>query len=517
MRRSAFALIPAILLVSCGPLPLPKVETPLISPAGGTFTESVQVTISCATDGAVIRYTLDGMPPADADPVYSGPLTVGASLTVCASAAKEGMEASETACAFFLIAPQAPATARHVILFIGDGMQMENEVAASRTLYGTDDGLSWHGFPHRCFVTTWDVSAYNVYAAAAGNAPFDEGTADPLVGFDPSRGGTASYPADTSGDPAYLMSAATDSASAATAMATGFKTDNGNISWLRGDPAGGELQTIAERLRADRGVAVGIVSTVPFNHATPAAFAAHSVTRGDYAGIAAQMLSAAGPEVVIGGGWNTGTLSADALALAHTDPGLRIVERAAGADGGDALMTAAASLPPGIRLFGLFGGADGAFGVPAVPEDPSLADAVLAALAVLSRDGEGLFLMAEQGDIDWANHGNDYARMIGAMSGLEAAVRAVLDYVDAPGDAMDWSNTLLIVTADHATGLLRLPPAGTAEATYGTKGHTNEPVTLSARGVGSDLVESLVGVRYPGTRLIDNTDVYRLMAAALTP
>src|SRR5512147_935710 len=54
---------------------------------------------------------------------------------------------------------------RHVILVIGDGMQLAHEIAASRYLYGNDNGMAWqrpmskHGY-----VSTWDVSAYNKYA-----------------------------------------------------------------------------------------------------------------------------------------------------------------------------------------------------------------------------------------------------------------------------------------------------------------------------------------------------------------
>jgi hypothetical protein len=63
---------------------------------------------------------------------------------------------------------------------------------------------------------------------------------------------------------------ATDSASAATALATGYKTDAGNIAWLPGDPITGSLTTIAQSLRADYGFAIGAASTVQFSHATPA-------------------------------------------------------------------------------------------------------------------------------------------------------------------------------------------------------------------------------------------------------
>jgi len=37
-----------------------KAETPLIIPASGSFFSSQQVTITCATNGAIIRYTTDG-------------------------------------------------------------------------------------------------------------------------------------------------------------------------------------------------------------------------------------------------------------------------------------------------------------------------------------------------------------------------------------------------------------------------------------------------------------------------
>ncbi|MEE9905274.1 MAG: esterase-like activity of phytase family protein, partial [Chlorobium sp.] len=75
---------------------------------------------------------------------------------------------------------------------------------------------------------------------------------------------------------------ATDSASAGTAIATGVKTVDGNIAWERTDSAGGEIETIAETLRNEMGYAIGVASTVPFSHATPAAFVSHDVSRNNY-------------------------------------------------------------------------------------------------------------------------------------------------------------------------------------------------------------------------------------------
>ncbi|HOS02451.1 MAG TPA: hypothetical protein PKZ01_05180, partial [Candidatus Hydrogenedentes bacterium] len=49
-------------------------------------------------------------------------------------------------------------SAKHIILVIGDGMQLQHEIATSRYLYGTDNGLSFHKLPYRGYVATWDVT-----------------------------------------------------------------------------------------------------------------------------------------------------------------------------------------------------------------------------------------------------------------------------------------------------------------------------------------------------------------------
>jgi len=440
-------------------------------------------------------------------------------------------------------APAVPRVAEHVILFIGDGMQMEHEVAASRYLYGTDLGLSWHGFPVNAYVATWDVTTYDAYASDAGKAPFDDTGFDPLLGYDPAsgRGGAAPFPLSLEGTAYYFLRAATDSAAAATAMSTGFKTDAGNIAWKRGDPAGGALSTIAEILRARRGSAIGVVTTVPFDHATPACFVSHNVSRGNSLAIADEITGAVRPDVVIGGGhpgWFPGYFTADRLAALKADAGYVVVERVAGQDGGASLRAAASALPEGRKLFGLFGGAASGDFEPPVPrndpgnpgfatvgENPSLADMVDAALAVLDRNPNGFFLMAEEGDIDHSNHANDYAMMIGTMWGLDQAVKAALAFVERPGDGMTWENTLLVVTADHGNSLMRLsaqnvlgagalPAQAGGEVTYGTTGHTNELVTLSAKGAGAALFSDRAGREYPGTAIIDNTDVFLVLEAA---
>ncbi len=355
---------------------------------------------------------------------------------------------------------------------------------------------------------------------------------------------------------------ATDSASAATALATGHKTDAGNLAWLPGDPVTGSLTTIAETLRADYGFAIGAASTVQFSHATPASFVAHNANRGNYAEIANEIVHTVRPEVVVGGGhpgfnggnynYVGGAATWDALNTGVTSY-THVVTRVAGVDGGAALRAAAATvdLAGGDRLIGIFGGAGNNFdvhvpadapGSPSVArgsvENPTLADVVTATLSVLSQDPDGLFAIFEQGDVDWANHANDFASMVGGLWDLDAAVRAAEAYVAAPGGP-DWTDTLLVVTSDHANSYMRnrqwlgvgdlpLQVAGGGVGTYGgnflypggevsyrTGNHTNELVTLWARGQSAYLFDDYAGSWYSGTQIVDNTQIYAVMVRAV--
>ncbi len=456
---------------------------------------------------------------------------------------------------------------KHIILFIADGMQLEHEIAASRYLTGDDRNLFFHNFDYQCQVSTWDVTTYNLYAQAAGKPPYDRRNFDPLLGYDPARGGAAPFPDDPDIDDAYFLTKingrypATDSASAGTAWATGYKTEDGNIAWLPGDPADGALETIAEKLRRKRDFAIGVVSSVPFSHATPAVHVSHNVSRNNYHAIAEEILTRVKPEVVIGGGHpNWAKLSSGegrfitfaTLNAVKADPDYVVVERQAGQDGNTSLQAGAfQAVSQGRKLFGLFGGPGGNFEPPvptndgsgvvnrATIENPTLKAATLAALEVLKRDPDGFFVIIEQGDIDWANHANNFPWMIGTMWDLNEAVKAAVEFVENPFDDIDWKNTLLIVTSDHGNSYMRnrqklgkgeLPAAaeiqknfvpGTTplnpatKVTYSTGEHTNELVNLYALGHHAErLFRHYEGSWYPGTRIIDNTQLFHVLAKA---
>ncbi|HEY4558504.1 MAG TPA: alkaline phosphatase [Enteractinococcus sp.] len=80
------------------------------------------------------------------------------------------------------------------------------------------------------------------------------------------------------GDFNWAKNAATDSAAAGSAMATGTKIYNGALNI---DAEGNELQTISE-LAHETGRAAGVVSSVQYSHATPASYAVANESRNNY-------------------------------------------------------------------------------------------------------------------------------------------------------------------------------------------------------------------------------------------
>lgn len=87
-----------------------------------------------------------------------------------------------------VLASGPASSSKHIILFIGDGMQLHHEIAASRYFYGADSGLSFHGLPEAWNVSTWDVTTYDNYARLLGEDPYDLKRIKPAVGYDPARG-----------------------------------------------------------------------------------------------------------------------------------------------------------------------------------------------------------------------------------------------------------------------------------------------------------------------------------------
>ena len=81
----------------------PTVATPVFTPGTGTYADNVTFSLACATDGAQIRYTIDGSEPTATSTLYSAPITLITTTTVKAKAFKTTWLDSETATAVYTV------------------------------------------------------------------------------------------------------------------------------------------------------------------------------------------------------------------------------------------------------------------------------------------------------------------------------------------------------------------------------------------------------------------------------
>jgi len=349
-----------------------------------------------------------------------------------------------------------PATAKNVILFVGDGMGIVTLTTArifeGQSIEGNQGGeeheLYFENFPHTALVKTYNTN-----------------------------------------------SQVPDSAGTMTAMVSGLKTDIGVFGYdedtNRGDcdTLEGNLVTTYLEMAEVAGMATGIVSTARLTHATPGALYAKTPDRnyedisdiqegtscfGKIEDIASQLISLEdniearfdgadvdGFEVAMGGGrrhfipndvaFNV-EKPADSGAEGDRTDGRNLPEEwmAKYADMNVAYVTDKAGLDAidteaTDKLLGLFNESHMQYEADRgndIAGEPSIAEMTKTAIEVLDNNPQGFFLMVESGRIDHAHHAGNYAGALTDTVALAAAVKAAYE-------ATDPNETLILVTADH--------------------------------------------------------------------
>ena len=116
-----------------------RVETPTFDPEAGTYYETQNVTIACATDGATIYYTLDGSEPTSSSDVYTQAIPVSSTTTIKAIAMKDGMNPSNMATATYTIKVATPTFTPEAGTY-GEGQNITINCATSgASIYYTTD------------------------------------------------------------------------------------------------------------------------------------------------------------------------------------------------------------------------------------------------------------------------------------------------------------------------------------------------------------------------------------------
>jgi len=308
--------------------------------------------------------------------------------------------------------------AKYVFLFIGDGMGLP-QVSSAEIFAGAMKGSKYPDAPRSLSFTSFDA-----------------------------QGITTTHDAS---------SFITDSASAGTAIATGNKTLNGVISM---DVNLKERYKSIAKMAKEKGMKVGIISSVSIDHATPAVFYANVQSRKMMYEIGLQLAESgfdyfAGGSVVDPDGKKSkmenkpGNLFDYARSKGYTiarnkkefnnlRPGMNKVWAITERPADEAAM-----------LYEIDRG-----------EELSLKDFTKKGIELLENDN-GFFIMVEGGKIDWACHANDGMTAIKDVFAFDAAVREALDFAKKhPQD------TLVIVTGDHECGGMTVGFAGTKYDTF---------------------------------------------------
>lgn len=316
-----------------------------------------------------------------------------------------------------------------------------------------------------------------------------------------------------------LTPGATDSAAAATAMATGVKTYNGRISYKDGK----NLETVAELAKA-AGKKVGVVVTKPVTDATPAAFLSHAKGRDDSESIARQLVDF-NADILFG-------LTDDAMDALKAE--IPTAERALCTTFDE--INASGS----EQIYGLL--EDGAI---QTAGSDTLSSLTSTALTKLSQNNENGFLLIVEGSkIDSASHDNDMEAMLAELNAFDAAVNTCRNWAQANGE------TVVMVTADHETGGLEIPKFDNTDANaakqearealinyessdkwFTRTGHTSANVNYFIYATGSEIAQKssdqnssdkteYLEIKYDELMdipdEIDNTDIFRLVCQWLS-
>lgn len=295
-----------------------------------------------------------------------------------------------------------PTTPKNIIMIVGDGM-----------------GPAY-------------TSAYRYFSDNPETAEIEQTVFDRML-----VGSASTYPAPRSG---YV----TDSAAAATALATGHKTYNGAIGV---DATKKPTQSVLEYAKSI-GKSTALIVTSQINHATPASYASHVESRKMLNNIADQYFdnkinSQFTVDIMLGGGWKYFIRQDRDLTKEFVAAGYQYV------DNYNQL-----SKVTNDRVLGLFANV----GLPWALDDQQpqrLKTMTTAAIDRLDNNEKGFFALIEASQVDWAGHSNDIAAAMAEMADLSATVTWLESYVEHHPE------TLVVMTADHSTGGLTIGANGT--------------------------------------------------------
>lgn len=258
----------------------------------------------------------------------------------------------------------------------------------------------------------------------------------------------------------------TGSAAAATALSTGHKTSINTLGMNAERTE--ELYAVAEMAR-DKGMKIGVLSSVSIDHATPAGFYAKAESRNNYERIGKQLV-ATNFDYFAGGFVRYFNYSSDD----KTSTSFKEMAKKNGYSFSFGKEDLAALSGKSTKVIASISRLDtcACWGsalpytidkdsIASEDDQLSLADFVEKGIEVLQDNKAGFFMMAEGGKIDWASHNNDANTMLYEMIAFDQAIAKAVEFYN-----LHPKETLIIVTGDHETGGLSLGNPDTNYESY---------------------------------------------------
>ena len=258
----------------------------------------------------------------------------------------------------------------------------------------------------------------------------------------------------------------TDSGAGGTALASGHKTNYDHVGVL---PDTTDLSSILVKAAA-LGKGTGVAVTCHFADATPCDFCCHNEYRYNQEDLIADYVNC-GVDYLSGGGTDWFTVN-------RTD-GRNIINEMAAA-GYHVALTEEELYNAELPVIGILSPDN----LPVAEERGDLFRSTVArGIDLLSKNENGFVMMIEGSNIDDWLHGND----------IHYAMEELLDFDRVLGYVLEWAaadgHTLVVVTADHATGCLTLRDGNLEEGTIGvsfaSESHNGIAVPFYAWGPGS--------------------------------
>ncbi|MBQ9888398.1 MAG: alkaline phosphatase [Bacteroidales bacterium] len=273
-----------------------------------------------------------------------------------------------------------------------------------------------------------------------------------------------------------------DSAPAMSGYMTGVPSRAGNISIYPLPHEGQDVvptdpdrayqpaATVLEAAQILKNKAVGVAVTCYFPHATPAATAAHTASRGRYQDIAYQMASH-GLDVIFGGG--SRYINDEIRGIAAKE-GVTVA-----IDDLDAFRSAEG------KTWAIFNSSNMDFEMDRDPKDePSLSEMTEKAIEILSKDKNGFFLMVEGSKVDSGAHSKDPIETITEFLEFDKAFGKALEFAKKNG------NTTVVVLPDHGNSGITLGDANYKG--YSSKGPDSMFVNMKNYKMSSSKLTSLM-------------------------